>query len=121
MIAQSHKTAELNSLAIYTSHPINTNNYSFITKHFLNTERAEKNQEILVDLLSADFDENKYICVNPNNTKIIMDAFNIVKQLPPITEVIKRKPEIPVFEPIQILKTDSAEIKKFIRKVNVKR
>ena len=118
MIAQSHKTAELNSLTVYSSNPINANNFSLITKHFLNSERAEKNQEILVDLLSADFDENKYICVNLNNTKIIMDAFNIVKQLPPITEVIKRKPEIPVFEPIQVLKTDSAEIKKFIRKVN---
>ena len=96
MIAQSHntKTAELNSLTVYTSHPINANNLSSITKQFLNSERAEKNREILVDLLSADFDENKYLCVNPNNTKIIMDAFSIVKQLPPITEVIKHKPEI---------------------------
>ena len=120
MIAQSHntKTAELNSLTVYTSHPINANNLSSITKQFLNSERAEKNREILVDLLSADFDENKYLCVNPNNTKIIMDAFSIVKQLPPITEVIKHKPEIPVFDPIPVLKTDSAEIKKFIRKVN---
>lgn len=120
MITPSYdtKTIELNSLTIYSSNPINTNNFSFITKHFLGSERIGKKQEVLVDLLSGDFNENKYICVNPNNTKIIMDAFNIVKQLPPITEVIKHKPEIPVFEPIPVLKTDSAEIKKFIRKVN---
>ena len=93
-------------------------NLSYLTKHCLESERNETKQSILKDLLSHNYDEEKYKCQLEHNTKIIKDMFYIVQQLPTINEITANKPTIPTFEPIPVQKTDSAEIKKFIRKIN---
>lgn len=99
---------------------IKTDNISEIAQNFMATEHHKKKDAILNDLLYNNYEETKYKCKNDQNTRMIKDVFDIVKQLPPILNITKTKPEIPIFDEIEVYKEDSAEIKKFIRKINMK-
>ena len=70
------------------------------------------------DLLEYNYDPVKYNLRFEQNTIYVKDVFEIFQALPTINKMIQSKPEIPIFEQILVEKTDSAEIKKFIRKVN---
>ncbi|KAK8857544.1 hypothetical protein M9Y10_015949 [Tritrichomonas musculus] len=57
-------------------------------------------------------------CNIDRNTKWIADAVNVFDSLPPLLAFSKSKPVIPEFDEILVESTDTAELKKFIRKVN---
>lgn len=52
------------------------------------------------------------------NKEYLNDIVTIAYSLPKLIEYSQTKPIIPEFDEIKVLKTDSGEIKKFIRKVN---
>ena len=52
------------------------------------------------------------------NKKYIEKINDILQKLPKLVDFVKVKPVIPEFDEIEVLKTDSNEIKKFIRKAN---
>ena len=52
------------------------------------------------------------------NKEYLNDIVTIAYSLPKLIDYSQTKPIIPEFDEIQVLKTDSGEIKKFIRKVN---
>ena len=52
------------------------------------------------------------------NLQYIEKINDILQILPKIVDFVKVKPVIPEFDEIEVLKTDSHEIKKFIRKAN---
>ena len=99
---------------------VKTDNLSETSQILMHTEYNKRKEVILNDLLNNNYEESKYKCKNNENTKMIKDVFEVVKQLPPILTIVKSKPEIPVFEEIEVFKSDYAGIKKFIRKINVK-
>lgn len=59
-----------------------------------------------------------YTCRVHSNQKFINEIINILRTLPPILNLTQTKPIIPIFHEILTKSTDSAEIKKFIRKAN---
>lgn len=59
-----------------------------------------------------------YELKNEKHNKYIEKINNILQKLPKIVDFVKVKPVIPEFDEIEVLKTDSHEIKKFIRKAN---
>ena len=71
-----------------------------------------------MDLMNHDCDKPKYIMKLEQDTKLIQDLFEMYSQLPKILDITQSKPDIPIFNRIDVLKSDSTEIKKFIRKVN---
>ena len=54
----------------------------------------------------------------PQNQKYIQQILHILSNIPQLQEINKHKVTIPEFDEIEVMKTDSAEIKKFIRKAN---
>ena len=78
----------------------------------------ESKTMIMKDLLADNYDEVKYDVKLEVNNAIIRDVFRIVSHLPKFITVTQTKPIIPTFEPIPVFDSDSAEIQKFIRKVN---
>lgn len=72
-------------------------------------------EEIKLQLYNRTFTNE---CKRMINIKSINDVIERVYALPPITTFNKRKPLIPEFDVIEVLPSDSAEIKKFIRKIN---
>ena len=52
------------------------------------------------------------------NQKYIQQILNILSNIPQLQEINKHKVTIPEFDEIEVMKGDSAEIKKFIRKAN---
>ena len=52
------------------------------------------------------------------NHKYIQQILNILSNIPQLQEINKHKVTIPEFDEIEVMKGDSAEIKKFIRKAN---
>ena len=54
----------------------------------------------------------------PQNQKYIQQILHILSNIPQLQEINKHKVTIPEFEEIEVMKTDSAEIKKFTRKAN---
>lgn len=64
---------------------------------------------------------NQTLNINLNlqrNKEYLNDIVTIAYSLPKLIEYSQTKPIIPEFDEIKVLKTDSGEIKKFIRKVN---
>lgn len=57
-------------------------------------------------------------CAIEKNTKWIEDVVNAFNSIPPLTSFSRSKPTIPEFDEILSEPSDTAEIKKFIRKVN---
>lgn len=67
------------------------------------------------ELMNHDFNVTLHI---EENQRYLNDIKTIAYNLPKLIDYSQTKPVIPVFDEIKVLKTDSAEIKKFIRKVN---
>lgn len=85
-------------------------------QYITNTFTYEKEIErIKNDLLRSEL--NTY-AQNEQNEQFLYEMQDIVDSLPKLPEIHQHKLIIPVFEEINVLKTDSVEIKKFIRKVN---
>ena len=82
----------------------------------MNVERLR--MTIKNDLLSNNYDPIKYKLNIETNTNLIHDIFMIFQSMPKLNDITQTIPEVPIFDQIEELKTDSAEIKKFIRKVN---
>lgn len=71
------------------------------------------------ELKKSVLDRNINYSVNIEKHKSYLDKINLIlSKLPKLVEFVKVKPVIPEFEEIEVLKGDSAEIKKFIRKAN---
>ena len=119
-VCQAPECYNLTEYLVKCDRVVKTETLSEQSQHILETNRNRMKTIILRDLLANNYIESKYECKSPYNTKLIKDIFDIVKQLPPIATITKSKPEIPVFDEIEVYKSDSAEIKKFIRKINVK-
>ena len=79
------------------------------------SEYNVKIEQIKKDLLNHSLN----IHVNlQRNQQYLNDIVTIAYSLPQLIDYSKTKPVIPEFDEIEVLKTDSAELKKFIRKVN---
>lgn len=72
-------------------------------------------EQIKSDLLNNTLNTRTYIRSNHEYLETIQNIYN---KLPKMVEVTRQKLVIPEFEEIEVLKSDNAEIKKFIRKVN---
>lgn len=72
---------------------------------------AEMKRDVLTGNLNYDVKVEK-------NKKDIEKIRSILSKLPKVLDFVKVKPVIPEFEEIEALKSDSQEIKKFIRKAN---
>ena len=100
---------------------LNPIEYIFYTDIITNNEDIlvqEKQNDILKDLLLNQYDTVKYDVELEHNNQFIKDVFTLVNKLPKLLQISQTKPIEPIFDEIEVLKTDSAEIKKFIRKVN---
>ena len=71
--------------------------------------------QIKYDLFNKSLDTR---CNRDRNTKWIEDVVNVFNSIPPLLSFSRSKPSIPEFDEILVEPTDTAEIKKFIRKVN---
>ena len=79
------------------------------------SEYNVKIEQIKKDLLNHSLN----IHVNlQRNQQYLNDIVTIAYSLPQLIDYSKTKPVIPEFDEIEVFKTDSAELKKFIRKVN---
>ena len=119
-VCQAPECYNLTEYLVKRDEMVKTDNLSEFSQHILKANRNRMKTIILRDLLANNYIQTKYECKSPYNTKLIKDIFDIVKQLPPIATITKSKPEVPQFDEIEVYKSDSAEIKKFIRKINVK-
>ncbi|KAK8898125.1 hypothetical protein M9Y10_000395 [Tritrichomonas musculus] len=100
---------------------LNPIEYIFYTDIITNNEDIlvqEKQNDILKDLLLNQYDAVKYDVELEYNNQFIKDVFTLVNKLPKLLQISQTKPIEPIFDEIEVLKTDSVEIKKFIRKVN---
>ncbi|KAK8881102.1 hypothetical protein M9Y10_003830 [Tritrichomonas musculus] len=100
---------------------LNPIEYIFYTDIITNNEDIlvqEKQNDILKDLLLNEYDAVKYDVELEHNNQFIKDVFTLVNKLPKLLQISQTKPIEPIFDEIEVLKTDSVEIKKFIRKVN---
>lgn len=109
-----------------TSIPIETSNNSI---QFNPTSALVKTTEFMSDyysfekeielikkqLLSSELELSTNITENSNYLVIIQD---IVDSLPKLPDIKQQRLTIPEFDEIEVMKHDSAEVKKFIRKVN---
>ena len=80
------------------------------------TNEYDKSLSVIIDNIFNN-DVNIDLQV-PQNQKYIQQILHILSKLPLLQEINKHKVIIPEFEEIEVMKTDSAEIKKFIRKAN---
>lgn len=92
--------------------------FSKEVSEFYNMNFEQKKMELKNDLLNDNYDPVKYKLNVETNTNLIRDIFTIFHSLPKLNDITQSKPDVPIFEQIMELKTDSSEIKKFIRKVN---
>lgn len=74
-----------------------------------------KRSQIKYDLFNKSLDTR---CSRERNTKCIEDVVNVFNSIPSLLSFSRSKPSVPEFDEILVEPTDSAEIKKFIRKVN---
>lgn len=72
-------------------------------------------EQIKEDLLMNKLNISASVKLNQEN---LQTCQNIVSKLPKMIEIQRQKLIIPEFDEIEVFKTDSSEIKKFIRKVN---
>lgn len=84
-------------------------NNDSLSKYYIEYEQMKR------DLMN----HNLQVKLNlPKNINQVNDIKVIFDSLPSLIDYSQTKPVIPEFDEIKVLKTDSAEIKKFIRKVN---
>lgn len=112
------KTLDINQLNLGKERTLFNANLSKNTADYYALEKPIKRFEIKRDLLEGNYDPAKYRLHFEENTKYVKDVFEIYQSLPTINKMVQSKPQVPVFEQIMVEKNDSAEIKKFIRKVN---
>lgn len=74
-----------------------------------------KRSQIKNDLFNRTLDTK---CTRDRNTKSVEDVVNVFNSIPSLLSFARSKPIIPEFDEILVKPTDTAEIKKFIRKVN---
>lgn len=74
---------------------------------------------IMHDLLTDNYNPAVYDVKLEANNKYIKDVFSMISSLPKIMLITQTKPYEPVFEEIVVKPSDSAELKKFLRKMNV--
>ena len=87
-----------------------------VTNHLDGSMTYERNrEEIKKDLLLNQLDTSATVKFNE---EMLQTCQRIINNLPKLNEVFRQKLIIPEFEEISVEKNDSAEIKKFIRKVN---
>ena len=98
-----------------SSEPLNINALSIQAGMCLTDTFQKTIAELKADVLTG----NSYYELQLEKNKQYLDKINnILKKLPKIVDFVKEKPVIPEFDEIEVLKTDSNEIKKFIRKAN---
>ena len=98
-----------------SSEPVNINALSIQAGMCLTDSFQKTIAELKADVLTG----NSYFESQLEKNKQYLDKINnILKKLPKIVDFVKEKPVIPEFDEIEVLKTDSNEIKKFIRKAN---
>lgn len=91
-------------------------NTMFSRANSFNTNEYDKSLSVIIDNIL-----NNELIIDlqvPQNQKYIQQILNILSNLPQLQEINKHKVIIPEFEEIEVMKTDTAEIKKFIRKAN---
>lgn len=111
-------TLEINQIELGKDSLLFDTNLSKNTSDYYALDRPLRNFEIKKDLLEYNYDPAKYRLRFKENTDYVKDVFEIYQSLPTINKMQQSKPQIPIFEQILVEKNDSAEIKKFIRKVN---
>ena len=76
-------------------------------------------KRIMYDLLNNNYDPSFYDVKNDHNNKYIKDVFTMITSLPKLDAIHQTKPFEATFDEIPVRQNDSAEIKKFLRKMNV--
>ena len=74
-----------------------------------------KISKVIEQIFSNDFNIDIHVM---QNHKYLQQILKILSNIPQLQEINKHRVVIPDFEEIEVMKTDSAEIKKFIRKAN---
>ena len=74
---------------------------------------------IMHDLLTDNYNPDVYDVKFEHNNKYIKDVFEMISSLPKLMPISQSKPTESMFDEIEVKQTDSAEIKKFLRKMNV--
>lgn len=77
---------------------------------------AKENIERLFDLINDN--RSKYVLKIQQYSDLMDNVFNAFKAIPSINDLHSSKPSIPVFDEMKKERTDTVEIKKFIRKCN---
>ena len=90
-----------------------------LTVHISCTQELETKRRILRDLLTDNYDPGFYDFKLEKNNKYVQDIFTMFSKLPKIIPISQTKPFEATFEEIPVRKTDSADLKKFLRKMNV--
>lgn len=75
---------------------------------------------IIHDLLTNNYDSDKYNFYNEKNNKYVKDVFDMIASLPKLDVISQTKPYEATFDEIPVRKTDNGETKKFLRKMNVR-
>ena len=112
------KAANINTISVATDNALVKCDLSKEVSTFYNMSYEKRKATIRNDLLTNNYDPIKYKLNIETNTNLIRDIFTIFQSMPKLNDITQTKPDVPIFEQIEELKTDSAEIKKFIRKVN---
>ena len=88
----------------------------FTLANSCNTNEYElKISKVIEQIFSNDFNIDIHVM---QNHKYLQQILKILSNIPQLQEINKHRVVIPDFEEIEVMKTDSAEIKKFIRKAN---
>ena len=77
-------------------------------------------RRIMYDLLNNNYDSSFYDVKNEHNNKYIKDVFTMISSLPKLDAISQTKPIEATFDEIPVRQTDNGDIKKFLRKMNVK-
>ena len=98
-----------------SSASVNINALSIQAGKYLTNDYQKTMAELKEDILTGNI---HYELKNEKHKQYIDKINDILQKLPKIVDFVKVKPVIPEFDEIEVLKTDSNEIKKFIRKAN---
>ena len=103
-------------LQLYTEAEHFNMNAMFTLANSCNTNEYEsKISKVIEQIFSNDFNIDIHVM---QNHKYLQQILKILSNIPQLQEINKHRVVIPDFEEIEVMKTDSAEIKKFIRKAN---
>ena len=106
----------MQQLQLYSNTESFNMNTMFSRANSCNTNAYDmKISAILDNIFNNEFNIDLQV---PQNQKYIQQILHILSNIPQLQEINKHKVTIPEFDEIEVMKTDSAEIKKFIRKAN---